>query len=87
MTRARSESGRGRPLVRGSPVYRGDTVETARGAFAVLAFRDDTRVTVSEVAVIDAEPEPLSDAPGFSARCRWSLRPARARKAAMRSAR
>jgi len=33
--------------------------------------RDDTRVTVSEVAVIHAEPEPLGDAPGFSARCRW----------------
>jgi hypothetical protein len=35
-----------RRLVAGGSVYPGDVVETARGAQAVLAFRDDTRVTL-----------------------------------------
>jgi hypothetical protein len=35
-----------RRLVEGGSVYPGDTVETARGSQAVLAFRDDTRVTL-----------------------------------------
>ncbi len=35
-----------RRLVDGGSVYPGDLVETARGAQAVLAFRDDTRVTL-----------------------------------------
>ena len=33
--------------------------------------RDDTRVAIREVAVMGAKPEGLTDAPGFSARCKW----------------
>jgi hypothetical protein len=39
-------SGTRRRLVNGGSVYPGDLVETARGAQAVLAFRDDTRITL-----------------------------------------
>ncbi|MDB5957425.1 FecR domain-containing protein [Ramlibacter sp.] len=35
-----------RRLVAGGSVYPGDVVETARGGQAVLAFRDDTRITL-----------------------------------------
>ena len=38
--------GNRRRLVDGGSVYPGDTIETARGAQAVLAFRDDSRVTL-----------------------------------------
>ena len=39
-------AGQRRRLVAGGSVYPGDVVETARAAQAVLAFRDDTRVTL-----------------------------------------
>lgn len=39
-------AGERRRLVAGGSVYPGDVVETARGAQAVLAFRDDTRITL-----------------------------------------
>ncbi|HEY8358442.1 MAG TPA: FecR family protein [Ramlibacter sp.] len=39
-------AGQRRRLVDGGSVYPGDIVETARGAQAVLAFRDDTRITL-----------------------------------------
>ncbi|HVE54471.1 MAG TPA: FecR family protein, partial [Ramlibacter sp.] len=39
-------AGARRRLVSGGSVYPGDVVETARGAQAVLAFRDDSRVTL-----------------------------------------
>ncbi|MEJ5990771.1 FecR domain-containing protein [Ramlibacter sp. PS3R-8] len=39
-------AGQRRRIVEGGGVYPGDVVETARGAQAVLAFRDDTRVTL-----------------------------------------
>jgi hypothetical protein len=39
-------SGERRRLVAGGSVYAGDVVETARGAQAVLAFRDGTRITL-----------------------------------------
>jgi len=39
-------SGQRRRLVEGGSVYPGDVVETARGAQAVLAFRDESRVTL-----------------------------------------
>lgn len=39
-------TGERRRLVNGGSVYPGDVVETARGAQAVLAFRDDTRITL-----------------------------------------
>ena len=39
-------AGQRRRLVDGGSVYPGDVIETARGAQAVLAFRDDTRITL-----------------------------------------
>ncbi|NNU41896.1 FecR family protein [Ramlibacter montanisoli] len=39
-------AGTRRRLVNGAGVYPGDLVETARGAQAVLAFRDETRITL-----------------------------------------
>jgi len=40
-------SGTRRAMVLGAPLYDGDTVTTAAGAMAVLAFRDETRITLS----------------------------------------
>jgi hypothetical protein len=39
-------NGQRRRVVDGGSIYPGDTVETARGTQAVLAFRDETRVTL-----------------------------------------
>jgi hypothetical protein len=39
-------AGQRRRLVDGGSIYPGDLVETARGTQAVLAFRDDTRITL-----------------------------------------
>ena len=39
-------AGERRRLVSGGSVYPGDVIETARGAQAVLAFRDETRITL-----------------------------------------
>lgn len=36
-----------RRMVLGAPLYAGDTLETGNGAFAVLAFRDESRITLS----------------------------------------
>ncbi len=41
-----SGTGERRRLVTGGSVYPGDVIETARGAQAVVAFRDETRVTL-----------------------------------------
>lgn len=43
---ATSAQGATRVLVNGAPLYAGDSVQTERGAMAVLAFRDQSRVTV-----------------------------------------
>jgi hypothetical protein len=43
---AQDGAGQRRRLVAGGSVYPGDVVETARGGQAVLAFRDDTRITL-----------------------------------------
>lgn len=45
---ATDASGASRRLVDGGSVYPGDVVETARNTRAVLAFRDDTRVTLGQ---------------------------------------
>ncbi|MCY4470941.1 MAG: FecR family protein [Thiotrichales bacterium] len=37
-----------RPLAAGGPVFQGDTLETGTGAFAVIAFRDESRITLVE---------------------------------------
>jgi hypothetical protein len=39
-------SGQSRPVSKGAPLFNGDTVRTDKGAYAVLAFRDRTKVTV-----------------------------------------
>lgn len=38
--------GQSRLLTRGTPLFTGDSVRTEKGAYAVLAFRDQTKVTV-----------------------------------------
>jgi hypothetical protein len=43
---ATGQGGATRKLVRGGPVYVRDTLETAPAAYAVLAFRDDSRLTL-----------------------------------------
>lgn len=43
---ATDPAGTRRRLVDGGSVYPGDVIETARGAQGVLAFRDDTRITL-----------------------------------------
>ena len=40
--------GRPRALAAGGPVFQGDTLETGAGAFAVIAFRDESRITLLE---------------------------------------
>ena len=37
-----------RTLAAGGPVFQGDTLETGTGAFAVIAFRDESRITLVE---------------------------------------
>jgi hypothetical protein len=43
---ATSPQGATRALVNGAPLFAGDAVQTERGAMAVLAFRDQSRVTL-----------------------------------------
>ncbi len=45
---ATDAAGQRRRLVDGGSVYPGDVVETSRGTRAVLAFRDDTRITLGQ---------------------------------------
>ena len=40
--------GKLRALSAGEPVFQGDTLETGSGAFAVIAFRDESRITMLE---------------------------------------
>lgn len=44
--KARDITGKIHDLATGGPVYKGDTLITAKDAFAVIAFRDDTRFTL-----------------------------------------
>ena len=48
MLNATDASGARRRLVDGGSVYPGDVVDTAQGTRAVLAFRDDTRITLGQ---------------------------------------
>ena len=45
---AESLFGKRRTLSAGGPVFQGDTLETGTGAFAVIAFRDESRITLLE---------------------------------------
>ncbi|HEC12200.1 MAG TPA: hypothetical protein ENI80_02970, partial [Acidiferrobacteraceae bacterium] len=44
--KARSITGKTRDIATGGPIYKGDTLITAKDSFAVIAFRDDTRITL-----------------------------------------
>lgn len=44
--RAVSLFGKERALAAGGPVFQGDTLETGAGAFVVIAFRDESRITL-----------------------------------------
>ncbi len=70
---------RQRKLVAGSPIYAGDTLETAAGSYLVIAFKDQSRVTltpntefrVERFVYNEAEP---AKAQGFFAFVRGGLR-------------
>lgn len=52
---ATSTQGATRALVNGAPVFAGDSVQTERGAMAVLAFRDQSRVTLQSATRLTVE--------------------------------
>ncbi|MEX2482253.1 MAG: FecR family protein [Gammaproteobacteria bacterium] len=59
---ARAPGGRARTLSAGAPVYSGDTLLSDAGAWAVVAFRDESRVTILpntefRVEKLDFEPD------------------------------
>ena len=60
--KAGSLTGRKRVLIRGSPVYQGETVETGSRSFAVLAFRDETRLTVQANTELQIEQYRFTEA-------------------------
>jgi hypothetical protein len=68
-------AGQRRRLVAGGSVYPGDVVETARGSQAVLAFRDDSRVTLGSQTrttssmTTATRPKDASWRPSCAARC------------------
>lgn len=64
---AESANGVSRSLALGGPVYSGDTVQTGGNALAVIAFRDDSRVTLqadTRFKVEDYRYEPQAANPG-----------------------
>ena len=52
---AKEESGKERKLAIGSPVYEGDTLMTDKNSHAVVAFRDESRVSLQESTVFHVE--------------------------------
>jgi hypothetical protein len=52
---AREESGKVRKLTLGTPVYEGDTLMTEKNSHAVVAFRDEGRVSLQESTVFLVE--------------------------------
>lgn len=52
---ARESAGKERKLVLGAPVYEGDTLTTGKKSYAVVAFRDESRVTLQESTVFHVE--------------------------------
>ena len=53
--KARALDGTERNLIEGSPVYKGDTLETGSGAMAMVVFRDNSRVTLLGESVFKVE--------------------------------
>ncbi|MDO8262571.1 MAG: FecR family protein [Gallionella sp.] len=52
---AKKESGKVRKLTLGAPVYEGDTLMTDKNSYAVVAFRDESRVSLQESTVFHVE--------------------------------
>jgi hypothetical protein len=52
---ARAPDGTERHLIKGGPVYGGDTLETGTGGMAVVVFRDNSRVTLLGESVFKVE--------------------------------
>lgn len=52
---AKDGAGKERKLVIGSPVYEGDSLSTGKKTYAVVAFRDESRVTLQESTVFHVE--------------------------------
>jgi hypothetical protein len=52
---AKDEGGAERKLVLGSPVYEGDALATGEKSYAVVAFRDESRVSLQESTVFLVE--------------------------------
>ena len=52
---AKDEAGKERKLVLGAPVYEGDALTTGKKSYAVVAFRDESRVSLQESTVFHVE--------------------------------
>lgn len=52
---ARESASKERKLVLGAPVYEGDTLTTGKKSYAVVAFRDESRVTLQENTAFHVE--------------------------------
>lgn len=52
---AKAEDGKVRKLTLGGPVYEGDALTTGRKSYAVVAFRDEGRVSLQESTVFQVE--------------------------------
>lgn len=52
---AKNAAGNTRKLIVGAPVYEGDTLTTGKKSYAVVAFRDESRVSLQENTVFQVE--------------------------------
>jgi hypothetical protein len=52
---AKDESGKIRKLLLGGPVYEGDALTTGKKSYAVVAFRDESRISLQESTVFQVE--------------------------------
>ncbi|MBI5659016.1 MAG: FecR domain-containing protein [Nitrosomonadales bacterium] len=52
---ANEGSGKARKLLVGAPVYEGDALATGKGSYAIVAFRDESRVTLQANTVFQVE--------------------------------
>lgn len=52
---AKDEAGKERKLMLGAPVYEGDALTTGKKSYAVVAFRDESRVSLQESTVFHVE--------------------------------
>jgi len=52
---AKDEGGKARKLLLGGPVYEGDALTTGKKSYAVVAFRDESRISLQESTVFQVE--------------------------------